>query len=150
MRATLADNSIVNYSTAIPLYWKLCRILQQSPSIVSEIVHIGCSILYCILPNLTSDVVLGMDWLHAINPLVDWNNLSLYLDCVGETAYILGTKYGFYHAYVQVCALKLVFKMIFSEKVSAWYGVLWPYTDSSLSGATFKVGGVQGSCEPID
>ena len=117
---------------------------------MSEIVHIGCSILCCILPNLTNDVVLGMDWLHAINPLIDWNNLSLSLDCRGETAYILGTKYGCYHAFVQVFALKLVFKMIFSEKVSAWYGVLWPYTDSSLLGATFEVRGAQGSCQPID
>ena len=40
---------------------------------MSETVHVGHHILCCVLPNLTSDMVLGMDWLHDINPLINWN-----------------------------------------------------------------------------
>ena len=73
MRVTLADGSYVDCSTAIPLYFILCGNLQLSSYGVSKMVHIGCRILCCILPNLTNDVVLGMDWLHAINIQIDWN-----------------------------------------------------------------------------
>ena len=45
-----------------------------------------------------------MDWIHAINPWVDWNTYLLLLDCGGETVYILGTKSGCSHAYVEVFA----------------------------------------------
>ena len=49
MRVTLADNSYVNCSTALPLYLKLCGYLQQSLSGVSEPVNVGCSVfvLFC-------------------------------------------------------------------------------------------------------
>ena len=75
MRVTLADSSYVDYSTAVPLYLKLCGNLQSYSSGVSKMVHVGCCVLCHVLPNLTSDVVLGMDWLHAINPRIDWNAL---------------------------------------------------------------------------
>ena len=49
-----------------------------------KLVHVGCHVLCHVLPNLTSDVVLGMDWLHVINPRIDWNAYSLSLDCRGQ------------------------------------------------------------------
>ena len=68
MRVTLTDGSFVDCSTAIPLYLKLCGNLQSCSSGVSEMVHVGCGVLCHVLPNLTSNVVSGMDWLHTINP----------------------------------------------------------------------------------
>ena len=76
--------------------------------------------------NLTNDVVLGMDWLHAINPQIDWNAYLLSLDCASHTVCILGTEKGCSRANVEVCALKLVLKTMHSDKVSAWFGVLLP------------------------
>ena len=54
-------------------------------------VHEGCHVLCHVLPNLTSDMVLGMDWLHDINPWIDWNAYSQSLDYGGHTVRILGT-----------------------------------------------------------
>ena len=71
MRITLADGSFVNYSTAVPLYLKLCENLQSCTSGVYEIVHVGCYVLCYFLLSLTSDIVLGIDWLCAINPWID-------------------------------------------------------------------------------
>ena len=61
MRVTLADGSYIDCFTAVPLYLKLCINLHNSPSAMLESVHIGCNILCHVLPNLTSNVVLGMD-----------------------------------------------------------------------------------------
>ena len=61
MRVTLVDSSFIDCSTAIPLYLKLCRNLQLYSYGVSEMVHIDCHFLCHILPNLISDMVLGMD-----------------------------------------------------------------------------------------
>ena len=73
IRVTLADSSYIECFTAVPLYLKLCGNLQLCPSGVSETVHIGYHVLYCVLLNLTSNVVLDIDWLHAINPWIDWD-----------------------------------------------------------------------------
>ena len=62
-------NILITYTT-IFLYLKLYGNLQLSPSGVSNTVHVGCSVLYHVLPNLTSDMAVSMDWLHAINPLI--------------------------------------------------------------------------------
>ena len=59
---------------------------------MSETVHIGCSVFCCVLPNLPSNMVLGIDWLHTINPLIDWSTHSLSIGCIGKIIYILGTK----------------------------------------------------------
>ena len=59
---------------------------------MSKTVYVVCRVLYRILPNLASDVVLSMDWLYAINPQIDLNAYSLSLDCECETVRILGTK----------------------------------------------------------
>ena len=91
---------------------------------MSETVHVGCSVLCHALPNFTSDVVLDMDWLYAINPLIDWNNKSLCLKCGVDILRILGIEYDCFHAYVEVCALTLVLKKMHSDKVLAWLGVL--------------------------
>ena len=50
-------------------------------------VHVGGCVLYHVLPNLTSDVVLGMDWLYDINPQIDKNTFR-YLLTVKVTLYI--------------------------------------------------------------
>ena len=111
MRVTLADGSYV------PLYLKLCGNLQLSSSGVSRMVHIGCRVLCHVLPNLTSDVVLGMDWLHAINPWIDWNAYSLSMDCGSHTVRVLGTETGCSHSHIKVCALKLVLKTMNCNKI---------------------------------
>ena len=92
MSVTLADASQIDCSTAVPLYLKLCGNLQLWPSEVSEMVNVGCCVLCNVLPNLTSDVVLGMDWLHAINPWIYWNAYSISVDYIGHTVCILDTE----------------------------------------------------------
>ena len=81
MRITLADGSFVDCSTAIPLYINLYGYLQSCSSGVPETLYVVCYVLYYILPHLTSDVVLSMDWLHTINPWIDYNDYSLSIDC---------------------------------------------------------------------
>ena len=71
MRITLADSPNIGFSTAVSFHSKLCGNSKSSPSGVSE--PIDCHVLYHVLPNLTSDVVLGMDRLHAIICLINWN-----------------------------------------------------------------------------
>ena len=123
IRATLADSSYIDYFTAVPLYLKLCGDFQSCSSGVFKTVHIGCKVLYYVLPNLTSDVVLGKDRLHAINPRIEWNTYSLYLDFRAQTIRILETIQGCFHAFVEVCALKLMLKTMCCDKVIAWFGV---------------------------
>ena len=55
-------------------------------------VHVSYHILFCVLPNLTSDVFSGMDWLYDIIPWNDWNTYLLSLDCGSHIVYILGTE----------------------------------------------------------
>ena len=92
MRVTLADGSFIGYSTAVPLYLKLHGYLQLCSSGMSKTEHVAFQVLCCVLPNLTSDIILGMDWLHALNPCIDWNTYSLSIDCRGQTLCILSTQ----------------------------------------------------------
>ena len=71
MRITLADGSYIDSSTVVPLSLKLCANLQSCSSGVSKTVHVGCHVLCHVLPNLTSDVVLDMNWPYDINPRID-------------------------------------------------------------------------------
>ena len=91
-----------------------------------KLVHVGCHVWCHVLPNLTSDMVLGMDWLHSINHWIDWNVYSLSLDYGSDTVCILGTKKGCSRANIEVCALKLVLKTMCCDKVSAWFGLIDP------------------------
>ena len=91
---------------------------------MSKTVYVGCCVLCHVLPNLTSYVVLNMDWLHTINPLLECNTYSLSLEFVDEIVYILGTKCSFCHAFVKVCTLKSVLKTMCGDKVPSWFGVL--------------------------
>ena len=91
MRVTLSDGSFVYCSTTIPLYLKLYRNLHSYSSGVSKIVDVGSHVLCHVFLNLTSDVVLGMDWLHAINPRIDWHTCPLSLDYIGHNVRILST-----------------------------------------------------------
>ena len=92
MQVTLINDSFIDCSTAVPLYLKLRGNLQLWPSEVSKMVNIGCCVLCNVLPNLTSDEVLGMDWLHAINPWIHWNAYSISMDCIVHTVCILDTE----------------------------------------------------------
>ena len=74
----------------------------------------------------------------------------LSLDCRGKTAHILGTKSSCSHASVEVCALKSVLKMMRSDKVLAWFGVLQLKTVSLLFSATFGIEGAQWRHNPIE
>ena len=87
-------------------------------------VHVGCYVFHCVLPNLTSGLVLRMDWLHAINAWIDWHTYSLSLDFGGHTICIMGTYQGCFHAHIKVCALRLVLEMMFCDTISVWFGVL--------------------------
>ena len=71
MRVTLADGSYINYSNASPIYLKICGNLQSYSSGVSKTIHVGCCILCHVLPNSTSNMVLGIDWLYSSNPRID-------------------------------------------------------------------------------
>ena len=64
----------------------------------------------CVLLNLTGDVALDMNWLHNINPVINWKNKLLSMECRYETVLIFVTKNGCSYANVEVCALKSVLK----------------------------------------
>ena len=68
MRVTLADNSFIDCSMALPLYQKLYEDLQSCFSRVSKTVYVGGCVLCCALPSLTNDMVLGMNWLQNMSP----------------------------------------------------------------------------------
>ena len=91
MRVTLADGLFVDCCTAVPLNLKLYGDLQSCSSGVFKMVHVGFYVLYYALPIPTSDMLLSMDWLHAINPWIDWRAYLLSLDFGGHTIYVLGT-----------------------------------------------------------
>ena len=107
IRATLADSSFIDYSTAVPLYLKLCGNLQLCSSRVSKMVQIGCHVLCSVFPNLTSDVVLGMDQLYVINPWIDWHAYSLFIDCRDQIVRILGTEQSCFRGNIEVFALSV-------------------------------------------
>ena len=86
-------------------------------------VHVGCHVLCCVLLSLTRDMVLGMDWLYAIDHWINWNAYSLSLDCRGHTTRIMGTEYGCCFAHIELCALKLVLKTMHCDEISAWFGI---------------------------
>ena len=92
MRITLADNLCIDCSTTVSLYLKQCINFLKSRSGVSKSVHVGYQFLCCVLPHLTSNMVLGMDLSHTINPLINWNNYLLSLDCGGAILCILSTQ----------------------------------------------------------
>ena len=56
MRVTLADSLYIDYSSAVPLYLKLCGNFQSCYPGVYEIIHVDCHVLCHVLPNLTSDM----------------------------------------------------------------------------------------------
>ena len=35
----------------------------------------------CVLPSLNHDAVLGIDWLRASNPAIDWQACTLSVEC---------------------------------------------------------------------
>ena len=82
-------------------------------------VHVGCYVLCRVLPNLTTNMVLGMDWLHTINRRTNWYAYSLSLDCGGHTVHILGTKYSCSCANIEVCSLKSMLKLMHYDKESS-------------------------------
>ena len=77
MTVTLADGSLVTTST-------LCQVPLVACANKGKAVAFG---LECrVLPHLNHDVVLGVDWLSATNPTIDWQACTVALECVGSTA----------------------------------------------------------------
>ena len=35
----------------------------------------------CVLPCLNHDIVLGIDWLQAANPVIDWQACTMSVEC---------------------------------------------------------------------
>ena len=61
MRVTLADGSYIDWSTTFTLFLKLCGNLLSSLSGLCKIVDVVCHVLHHVLPNLISNMVLGME-----------------------------------------------------------------------------------------
>ena len=61
----------------------------------------------CVLPNLNHDVVLGIDWLRASNPVIDWQACTLSVECAEHqgavTLHALPTSPV---AKVELCSIK--------------------------------------------
>ena len=38
----------------------------------------------CILPCLNHDIVLGINWLHATNPVIDWQACTVSMECANH------------------------------------------------------------------
>ena len=58
------------------------------------------------LPELNHDVVLGVDWLAATNPTIDWQACTVALDYVGSMARaVLSGLPNIAVAWVELCSL---------------------------------------------
>ena len=64
-------------------------------------------VCYRVLPSLNHDVVLGIDWLRASNPVIDWQACTLSVECAEHqgavTLYALPTSPI---AKVELCNIK--------------------------------------------
>ena len=76
---TLADGSLVTSST-------LCQV----PLVACT--NKGEAVAFCVecrvLPELNHDVVLGVDWLAATNPAIDWQACTVKLECADSRAHV--------------------------------------------------------------
>ena len=64
-------------------------------------------VCYRVLPNLNHDIVLGIDWLRASNPVINWQACTLSVECAEHqgavTLHALPTSPV---AKVELCSIK--------------------------------------------
>ena len=68
---SLADNSVVLLTKIVVLSVQIGEHVQQD-------------IEFHVVPRLNHPLILGLQWLHIVNPTIDWNTLNITLD--GYTA----------------------------------------------------------------
>ena len=76
LTVTLANGSLVSSVSQYFLHLEIPSEISEQPVVIEQ--HV------CVLPNLTSDVILGMDWLEQNNPRIDWVANKLCLGCGGQ------------------------------------------------------------------
>ena len=82
------------------------------------------------LPDLNHDVVLGVDWLAATNPTIDWQACTVALDCVGSVAKsVLSGLPNAAVARVELCSLQTALGDIRKDLAAeSWLMLLQPAT----------------------
>ena len=75
MEVTLADGSQVEASTTCLVPLVVCSARSQA---------LHCVVECRVLPRLNHDVVLGVDWLQATNPVIDWQACTVSVSCDGQ------------------------------------------------------------------
>ena len=75
MQVTLADGHVVHSKAACVVPLVVCA--EQECALYSAV---SC----CVLDNLSSDVVLGIDWLQSCNPVIDWFAYTVVLPVQDE------------------------------------------------------------------
>ena len=76
LTVTLANGSLVSSVSRSFLCLEIPGGISEQPVVIEQHVRV--------LPDLTSDVILGMDWLQQNNPRIDWVDIKLCLGCGGQ------------------------------------------------------------------
>ena len=97
MQVTLADGHVVHSKAACIVPLVVCT--EQECALYSAV---SCRML----DNLSSDVVLGIDWLQSCNPVIDWHAYTVALPVQAEQVprVVAGLPVGPV-ADVQLCSL---------------------------------------------
>ena len=87
-----------------------------------------------VLPQLNHDVVLGVDWLAATNPVINWQACTLSVACVGMSKpVVLSGLPTTPTARVELCSVQSLLKDVRSgSAVDAWLMLLQP-SDSAAN-----------------
>ena len=60
----------------------------------------------CVLPELNRDIVLGIDWLQATDPVINWKACTMCVKCVGlDDAVMLQALYTAPVAKIELCSI---------------------------------------------
>ena len=118
---TLADGSLVEVR-------EVCELLVNfSP-------EYSCKVSCYVLPKLSSEVVLGMAWLRAANPVVDWSNYELVLTMEqGKRVVLDGIPRTTSLPTVAQCTVKVGLKAI-RAGADAWFMMVRPLAEASPQG----------------
>ena len=97
------------------------------------------------LPDLNHDVVLGVDWLQATNPTIDWQACTVTLMCQGSAApAVLSGLPNAAVAKVELCSLATLMGDARKGRVSdCWLMLLKPTT--TADGLKPEAGGELGA-----
>ena len=93
----------------------------------------------CILPDLTSKIVLSTNWLKSVNPLIYWVEQVMQTKYTGCIVYILGLNSGVTTVKIELCSIKYIFKIVKQDRTNAFISFLNSAMDKPLLGSLCSV-----------